>query len=58
VLARIGQIGEVFQQRDAARRCQGEASIDEAPMNRTFNRVGSYPSLSSDWPGDLEVACG
>ena len=42
-LARIGQSGEVTQQRDAARRCQGEASIDEAPINRTFNRVGSYP---------------
>jgi creatinine amidohydrolase/Fe(II)-dependent formamide hydrolase-like protein len=48
MLARLGQRGEVIQQRDADRRSHGGASIDEAPYEANFQP--SYPLLSSDCP--------
>jgi hypothetical protein len=50
VLARVGQRGEVIQQRDADRRSHGEASIDEAPYESNFQPRRKLPRHSSDWP--------
>ena len=47
MLARIGQRGEVIQQRDADRRSYGEASIDEAPYESNFQPRRKLPSIQA-----------
>ena len=45
MLTRIGQRGEVIQQRDANRDRHGEASIDEAPYKSNFQPRRKLPPI-------------
>ena len=47
VLTRIGQDGEMSQQRDADRRSHGRASIDEAPYESNFQPRRKLPSIQA-----------